>query len=311
MGNNQNKNTTQNNSMVSKSEDIIDDCTIVRSDNIVSQSEDIIDDRTIVRSDNILPRSEDIIDDRTIVRSNNILPRSEDIIDDRTIVRSNIDIDNTITVNTLSPIFNNNRYNNCNDDIKINNNIIKINNNYIDIDINFNIDIEYKIVVLGDSNVGKTTICECLINNKFKHTYGKTVGINPYNWIPKQLNDSDRKIKVSIYDTAGYENYRLSNNDIIYRNIDVYLIVFDLSNIKSFDNIKEWYREIKEYNKSDKASNIFLIGNKSDIAADKSIHSSNINMYCSQYSIPYIEITAKNNIMVRELFQHVFTSINK
>jgi small GTP-binding protein len=150
--------------------------------------------------------------------------------------------------------------------------------------------INRKIVILGESSVGKTSIVNRLIDNEFKIYNEPTIGASYSSII---LEKDNYKLKLDIWDTAGQEKYR-SLTPLYYRNTDYALIVFDLTKKESYFESINWINEITEKSKNSK---IILIGNKSDIK-----NKENINPDISIENIKsYLEVSAKDNNNIQEI----------
>ena len=155
--------------------------------------------------------------------------------------------------------------------------------------------INRKVVILGDSSVGKTSIVDRLKEDEFTDYKEPTIGAAYASII---LEKDLYQIKLDIWDTAGQERYR-SLTPMYYRNTDYALIVFDLTNNSSYDNSLMWIDELK---KNSKNANIILLGNKKDLI-EKSF-TSEINF------ITYLEISAKTNENIDEI-KNIIKNLDK
>lgn len=156
--------------------------------------------------------------------------------------------------------------------------------------------INCKVVILGDSSTGKSSIATMYVNETFDEIQEPTIGAS---FLRKDLVTDRCKISYEIWDTAGQERYR-SLAPMYYRNTKVALIVFDITNKDSFLSAIEWIKEIQE-----KCENpvIILVGNKFDLKnhIDKVL----IDEYINSFNIPYFETSAKENINISEIFLHL------
>ena len=121
--------------------------------------------------------------------------------------------------------------------------------------------LKFKVVLIGESGVGKTSILLRYISNEFNSQQFSTLGLSYVNYVDKIiLIDNNKKIKLEIWDTAGQEKFRALAK-AYYRNIDVGILVYDVTNKTSFEEIKNyWIKDIKEDNDdniSKKIINIF------------------------------------------------------
>ena len=121
--------------------------------------------------------------------------------------------------------------------------------------------LKFKVVLIGESGVGKTSILLRYESNEFNSQQFSTLGLSYVNYVDKIiLIDNNKKIKLEIWDTAGQEKFRALAK-AYYRNIDVGILVYDVTNKTSFEEIKNyWIKDIKEDNDdniSKKIINIF------------------------------------------------------
>ena len=162
--------------------------------------------------------------------------------------------------------------------------------------------IKLKLIVLGDQFSGKSSILRRYKYNKFILNNSATIGVD---FISSSINHNNNEYTLHIWDTSGQEKF----NSIItsyYRNIAVAIIVFDLTNLKSFYNLKKWITNIEYYCNKDVL--IKLIGNKCD--ETKSVSQHDINLLCRDYNINYFEVSAKENINIDHLFKNIVTDID-
>ena len=182
-------------------------------------------------------------------------------------------------------------------------------NNFINNDINNKINIEFetsdeiemsnhnydhlfKILLIGDSNVGKSSLILDLINAKNKNIQiekmQNTLGVDFHF---KELIINNREIKIQIWDTAGQERFR-SITSSYYKIAHGILLVFDLTCEKSLNNIELWINELKTFINIEKVP-IVLIGNKCDLS--RSINNFKLNDIINKHKLPYFETKYKNN----------------
>jgi len=150
-----------------------------------------------------------------------------------------------------------------------------------------------KIVCIGDSNVGKTTIISRLQNKKFTKTYKATIGID---FAQKDIDYEGLNFQLQIWDTAGQENYR-SIGASYYRNTDCCLLVFDKTSHKSLNDIDEWRRSFIESSnlKEDGLFPFILIGNKNDLKERIEVSEEEILKVCALNNYTYYDISAKED----------------
>ena len=165
------------------------------------------------------------------------------------------------------------------------------NNNEEDTDI-----YSYKIILLGDSSVGKTSMIVRFCDGDFNGEGTATVGIDKKI---KYLKFNGKKIELRIWDTAGQERFRSIGKNF-YKSVDGILLVFDKSNKDSFKNIKTWFKDIKEAVDLKQVS-IIIVGNKCDLEnVDGSMKM--IIDFCNQNNLKFSETSAKLDKNIKETF---------
>ena len=134
--------------------------------------------------------------------------------------------------------------------------------------MNFQSSFDYflKIIIVGDSSVGKTNFIFRFIDGTFNKIYQPTIGID-YKSIIKVLPKSKQKVKIQFWDTAGQERYK-SLNKIYFQRVQGIILMYDITNKESFDNLDSWTRLIFENISS---IPIVLIGNKLDLEEEERI----------------------------------------
>ncbi|XP_075219972.1 RAS oncogene family member Rab26 isoform X3 [Lycorma delicatula] len=162
-------------------------------------------------------------------------------------------------------------------------------------------DIAHKTILLGDSGVGKTSLLVQFDTGKFQSgTFSATVGIGFTN---KVVSVDDSKIKLQIWDTAGQERFR-SVTHAYYRDAHALLLLYDVSNKTSFDNIRAWLGEIREYAQDDVV--IMLLGNKADCpSAERMVRREDGERLAREYNVTFMETSAKTGLNVELAFMAV------
>lgn len=152
----------------------------------------------------------------------------------------------------------------------------------------------FKIVIIGDATVGKSSIIKRFIDNTFTKSCESTIGVDCKI---KIIDNNNKKIKIKIYDTAGQERF-YSITSSYYKGVDAIIIAFDLTNRKSFENVKKWYHDSSLINSCPK----FLIGTKSDLSFMRKINLSDIENISDEMNINYIETSAKTGDSIEDIF---------
>ena len=156
-----------------------------------------------------------------------------------------------------------------------------------------------KIVLVGDAGTGKTCIISRFVNDKFNKSQMTTACPS---FCTKTLSYPQYKktINLDIWDTAGQEMYR-SISKLFYKNASVGILVYDITSIKSFQNIKEyWYNELKQNTDSNIIFN--LVGNKIDLFENEEVNEEEAKEYAKSINANFYLTSAKNNLEITNLF---------
>ena len=156
-----------------------------------------------------------------------------------------------------------------------------------------------KLLTLGESQVGKSSILFRYSDNKFLLTKAATIGIDMKS---KIIKSGTEKIKVSIYDTAGQERFRSIIKNY-YKGANGVLLVYDITKRDTFKKLDFWLEDLK--NNSDDIDNlfIFLVGNKSDLEEKREVSVEEANEFAKNKKLPYLEVSAKSGKNVKEVFE--------
>lgn len=159
--------------------------------------------------------------------------------------------------------------------------------------------LQLKVIVLGDSGVGKTSILNRFVKQEFSQSYRATVGAD---FLFKELTVDNKELSLQLWDTAGQERFQALGN-AFYRGTDCCLLVFDITNTESFDNIKNWRQEFLE--RSGNENNTFpiiVLGNKCDLAGERRVSKEKASEWALESKLIYEEVSAKDDIKVEEAF---------
>ena len=170
-----------------------------------------------------------------------------------------------------------------------------------------NQDLKLKIILVGDSSVGKSSILLKYDSNTFLDIYNATIGMD---FIYKDVQVDGIKIKLQVMDTAGQEKYR-SMIPSYFKGVDGIFLVFDLSQRSSFDSLDNWIKIIGNYFNIT-PNNLILLGNKSDLSEIRAVDKEEIDTFKDKNkNIEYREITTKNKEEVDNVFEDLVKLILK
>ena len=162
---------------------------------------------------------------------------------------------------------------------------------------NFN----FKFLILGDSQIGKTSILERYVNDSFKENYLVTVGVDKRF---KYVKANGIDIDITLTDTAGQERFR-SLSKMSYKNADGILVGFALNAPETLESVSYWIDQIN--NNTSKGGNVSLVlfGNKCDDKNNIKIKKDKIDEISSKYGLKYFETSAKLDINIKNIFEYL------
>ena len=166
-------------------------------------------------------------------------------------------------------------------------------------------DYKLKLVVVGDSGVGKTNLIKRFANNTFNSNSKATVGVE---FLSKSFKINNRVFKIEIWDTAGQERYK-SITAAYYKGAKGALVVYDITSKISFENIDKWMLEIKE--KSSKDLKLMIIGNKSDLKDGRQVTNEEAMRKAQDTGIALMETSALDSTNVKEAFYDLLKEMYK
>lgn len=162
-----------------------------------------------------------------------------------------------------------------------------------------------KVIVLGDSGVGKTLLMQQFVNGKFLHQYKATIGAD---FLTKELSIDDKAVTVQLWDTAGQERFQ-SLGVAFYRGADCCVLVYDVTNPRSFEQLSFWKDEflVQANIKNPTLFPFVVLGNKVDVDESKrAVSGKKAAQWCEEKgSIPYFETSAKEAVNIDQAFEVV------
>jgi len=162
-----------------------------------------------------------------------------------------------------------------------------------------------KLILVGDTNVGKKALLNRKHNNIFNPTFSSTLGVD-FHYI--SVRRGNRDIKIYLWDTAGQEKFANLIN-VYFRNLDGAMIIYDITNRNSYDSIEKWIDKINFFNKSELP--IIIVGTKTDLEKHRMIHKHEVTNISKKYDYITMECSAKDNDNVDETFDAIIDRILK
>eukprot|EP01103_Thecamoeba_quadrilineata_P017618 TRINITY_DN6328_c0_g1_i1.p1 TRINITY_DN6328_c0_g1~~TRINITY_DN6328_c0_g1_i1.p1 ORF type:complete len:220 (-),score=40.10 TRINITY_DN6328_c0_g1_i1:187-813(-) len=160
-----------------------------------------------------------------------------------------------------------------------------------------------KIILVGDSGVGKSCLLNRFTDNEFSDAMMSTIGVD---FKFRTVDIAGKKLKLQLWDTAGQERFRTITANY-YRGSHGIILVYDVTNIDSFNNISQWIHEIKSQTKG--KGIMMLVGNKSDLESKRAVDFSTAQEYALRYGLTYLESSALENKKIDDLFYTLSKSI--
>ena len=170
-------------------------------------------------------------------------------------------------------------------------NIEILNHELTDFELNF------KIIIIGDSGVGKSCLSLRATKNVFESLYSPTIG---FEFLSFYIKVDDKPIKLQIWDTCGQEVYR-SLISSFYNNSSLAIVVYSIDNEDSFNNLEFWLNELRTKGNPD--INIFLIGNKADLEEERKVSKEVAQEFADNNQVKlFMETSAKTGFNAQNIF---------
>jgi small GTP-binding protein len=151
----------------------------------------------------------------------------------------------------------------------------------------------FKVIILGDNGVGKTSLMNKYVDDKSPEAYNPTIGVDFRARIID--NEHNQRIKLHLWDTAGQESFR-SIIQSYYRSVGGAIIVYDVTDTRSFSNVRYWIAELRRLNENACPVPILLLGNKIDRGDRRQVTETEAAQFAKDYEILYEEISVLDNI---------------
>ncbi|XP_017286558.1 ras-related protein ORAB-1 [Kryptolebias marmoratus] len=163
----------------------------------------------------------------------------------------------------------------------------------------------FKLLLIGDSGVGKSCLLLRFADDTYTESYISTIGVD---FKIRTIDMDGKTVKLQIWDTAGQERFRTITSSY-YRGAHGIIIVYDVTEQESFNNVKQWLDEIDRY----ACENIsrLLVGNKSDLVSKKVVDAATAQDLASSLKIPFLETSAKSSDNVEKAFLTMASEIHQ
>ena len=163
---------------------------------------------------------------------------------------------------------------------------------------------KYKILILGDSKVGKSCFLTRYADKTYQEDYLSTIGMD-YKIKNYELENGDI-IKLYIWDTAGQDRFRSITSNY-YKGADGIILIYDITKQETFNNVRNWITSIKE--EAPAKVVLILVGNKVDDEKNRAVPQSEGEKIADEYNLPFLECSAKSDINVTETFDVLIKKI--
>jgi len=161
----------------------------------------------------------------------------------------------------------------------------------------------FKVVLIGDSGVGKSNLLSRFTRNEFNLESKSTIGVE---FATKSIKTDGKTIKAQIWDTAGQERYRAITS-AYYRGAVGALLVYDISKRITYDNVVRWLKELRDH--ADQNIVIMLVGNKKDLRHMRQVQTEEAKEFCKQNKLFFIETSALADSNVATAYETILKEI--
>merc|ERR1712194_493829 len=161
----------------------------------------------------------------------------------------------------------------------------------------------FKVVLIGDSGVGKSNLLTRFTRNEFNRESKSTIGVE---FATQTIQVEKKMIKAQIWDTAGQERYRAITS-AYYRGAVGALLVYDISKHSTFENVERWLKELRDHAEANIV--VMLVGNKSDLRHLRAVETDEAMAFSEQHNLAFIETSALDSSGVDTAFQRILTEI--
>ena len=166
-------------------------------------------------------------------------------------------------------------------------------------------DCVYKVLLLGDTTVGKTCFLMKYTDKTFQDVHISTIGLD-YR-LKSMVLKSGKNIKLQIWDTAGQDRFRAITKNY-YKGANGIILIYDVTSPKTYDNVKNWVTQIREEASPNVV--VYLCGNKIDMEDDRKIKEEDGKKMAEEFGFPFNETSARDGININETFEDLVERID-
>ena len=168
-------------------------------------------------------------------------------------------------------------------------------------------DCVYKVLLLGDSTVGKTCFLLRYCDKTFQEAHLSTIGLD-YR-LKSMTLQSGKNIKLQVWDTAGQDRFRAITKNY-YKGANGIILIYDVTNRQSYENVKNWITQIRE--EANPNVVIYLAGNKIDVSEEeKVVKTEEGKKIAEEFNLPLYETSAKNGININRIFEELVEKVDE
>ncbi|XP_075477006.1 ras-related protein RABA1f [Primulina tabacum] len=163
----------------------------------------------------------------------------------------------------------------------------------------------FKVVLIGDSGVGKSNLLSRFTRNEFSLESKSTIGVE---FATRSIRVDEKVVKAQIWDTAGQERYRAITS-AYYRGAVGALLVYDVTRHVTFENVERWLKELRDH--TDSSIVIMLVGNKADLRHLRAVSTEDATAFAQKENTFFMETSALESMNVENAFTEVLTQIHR
>jgi len=166
-------------------------------------------------------------------------------------------------------------------------------------------DCVYKVLLLGDSTVGKTCFLKKYTDKTFQDVHMSTIGLD-YR-VKTMTLKSGKVVKLQIWDTAGQDRFRAITKNY-YKGANGIILIYDVTSIQTYENVKNWISQIRE--EASPNVIIYIAGNKIDLEEERKIKTEEGQKLAEELGLPFFETSAKTGVNINESFEDLVEKID-